>query len=311
MERKQLVKLKPYEYEHKNDKYLLTKLEGTPGAETFGREFQKRGLEKYYTIIYTGSYLKVSESQFSDVYEILKEACHIIHLDDIPDLYVFPGSGVEAFAFGSENPIILISRRTVDWLETEELLGLIGHQVGHIKSGHMLYQDMVRILPTVGNLISTGTLGIGKLVTQAIEKGLLQWALMSDFTADRAGLLTCQDLNDYLKLLMKTGGAPRKYYKKGNELDVEPFKKQAREFHGFDTNSLDQLAKLAIIMEQYHPWAVLRASELLKWVDSGKYQEILDKDTSKSIFCFKCHSELQIDEVFCGHCGDRILSQIN
>ena len=48
--------------------------------------------------------MKVSENQFEDIYKILVEACKILHLDDIPDLYIFPGSGVEAFAFGSENP---------------------------------------------------------------------------------------------------------------------------------------------------------------------------------------------------------------
>jgi hypothetical protein len=306
IERKKLVMLNPREYEHHMDKYLLRKLEETPGAEKFAREFQKHGLEKYYSIIYTGSYLKVSEDQFPDVYEILKKACELIHLTEIPDLYIFPGSGIEAFAFGSENPIVLISRRTVDWLTEEELLGLIGHQVGHIKSGHMLYHDMVRILPTVGNLIGGSTLGIGKLFTGAIEKGLLQWALMSDLTADRAGLLTCQNLEDYLKLLMKTGGAPRKYYKKKKELDTTGFKKQAREFKALDTDSVEQLAKLAIISERYHPWAVLRASELLKWVDSGKYQKILDKADSEVLLCFSCGSKLEVGEVFCGECGEKI-----
>ena len=192
-------------------------------------------------------------------------------------------------------------------MKDEELLGLIGHQVGHIKSGHMLYQDMVRILPTLGNLDRFRiTLGIGKLVTDAVEKGLLQWALMSDLTADRAGLLTCQDIDKYLKLLMKTGGAPKKYFKKNIELDVKGFKKQAREFKGFDDKSLEQLAKLAIIMEQYHPWAVLRASELLEWYEIGEYQRILDMDISTTRFCINCESELTIDEIFCGDCGAKI-----
>ena len=68
------------------DKLFLRKLKGTPGVKKFAKEFQKHGLERYYTIIYTGSYLKVSESQFPEIYEILKEACGIIHLNDIPDL---------------------------------------------------------------------------------------------------------------------------------------------------------------------------------------------------------------------------------
>lgn len=88
-------------------------------------------------------------------------------------------------------------------------------------------------------------------------------------------------------------------------------KKQALEFDEFDTNSLDQLAKLAIIMDQYHPWAVLRASELIKWKDSGEYEKILNKDTSKSIFCTSCHKELELDNIYCGECGDEILSIID
>ena len=159
-------------------------------------------------------------------------------------------------------------------------------------------------------MIGSGTLGIGKFFTDAIGKLLLQWGLMSDLTADRAGLLTCQDLNTYLKLLMKTSGSPKKYFKKKAELDVEGFKKQAREFKGFDTSSLEQLAKLAIIMEQEHPWAILRASQLLEWYDNGEYQRILDIDISTVRFCFKCESELKVNEIFCGECGTKIEENI-
>ena len=134
---------------------------------------------------------------------------------------------------------------------------------------------------------------------------------MSDLTADRAGILTCQDQDVYLKLLMKSGGAPKEYFKK-NKLNIEPFIKQANEFEkSFNTNSIDQLAKLAVIMEGYLPRAVLRASDLIKWIYLGKYQEILEKDTSKSIFCKGCRFEIQIEDEFCGECGDKIMMKIN
>ena len=68
MERKELLMLNPREYEHPWDKKFLGTLEEIPGVEKLAREFQKHGLERYYTIIYTGSYLKVSESQLSKNY---------------------------------------------------------------------------------------------------------------------------------------------------------------------------------------------------------------------------------------------------
>ena len=50
------------------------------------------------------------------------------------------------------------------------------------------------------------------------------------------------------KIIDKTGGSPRIYSKKKRKLDVKEFKKQAHEFKGFDASSVEQIAKLAIIM---------------------------------------------------------------
>ena len=306
MERKELVMLNPREYEHPWDKTALDKLKGTPGLENLTKEFYKHGLERVLRVQYTGSYLKVTDTHFPEVKEDLKEVCNIINLSNIPDLYIENDFGINGFAVGAEKPMIVITRRAIDWLSHEELLGLLGHEAGHIKSMHMLYHDMAQIIPTIGDLISGSTLGIGKMVAVGLEAALYYWYRMSELTADRAGLLACQDNESYTKLLMKLAGLPKKYYKK---IETEEFIKQAREFEGFNYDNYDKVAKAATIMWQQHPWTVQRASELLKWIDSGAYQQILDKDASKSLKCFICGSELKIEETFCGECGGKIESR--
>jgi len=104
LERKKLLLLKPQEYEHDFDKAALKTLEGTPGLEKLAREFNKHAVERYYKLMYTGSYIKVKPSNFPDVYKILEEACANLFLKDIPDLYLQWDYSINGFTTGSEHP---------------------------------------------------------------------------------------------------------------------------------------------------------------------------------------------------------------
>ena len=51
-----------------------------------------------------------------------------------------------AFAIGMEKHTIVITSGLVELLEDDELRFVIGHELGHIKSGHMLYRTMAVFL---------------------------------------------------------------------------------------------------------------------------------------------------------------------
>lgn len=308
MDRKKLILLSPQEYEHSLDRQALNALEGTPGLEKLARKYNKHAVERFFRLMYTGSYLKVNEKNFPEIYEILEEACSILYLQNIPDLYIQWDYSVNGFTTGSENPLIVITSGAVDLLDHKELLYLIGHEVGHIKSGHMLYHEMAIVFPILGDAIATATLGIGGLVFAGLELSLLYWYRMSEFTADRAGLLACQNEDAVITALMKMSGVPRNFYEK---IDKDIFLQQAREFKGFDYNTLDKIGKSIIIMDKTHPWTVMRASEIIKWIDSGKYQEIIQRHSNENgdelfIFCLQCGEKLNGNEMFCGVCGSKV-----
>ncbi len=306
-ERNKLFLLNPREYEHPFDRQALDALEGTPGLEKLVRKVFKHGYERAIRLQYTGSYLKITPDNFPDIYKILEEACDIIELRNIPELYMQWAYEVNGMAIGSENPIIILTSGAIDLLTRDELLYLIGHECGHIKSGHMLYHTMSLVIPFLGDIIGSATLGIGSLVSTSLELALLYWNRMSEFTADRAGLLACQDKGAVLSALMKMSGVPKNLYGKMN---TEDFIKQAENFKGFDHDSADKAFKYIMIMDQTHPWTVMRASEILKWVKAGKYQHIIDKHTgdieSLEITCLNCGFKLKGNETFCGNCGEKI-----
>ena len=97
-----------------------------------------------------------------------------------------------------------------------------------------------------------------------------------------------------------------------DKVNTEDFLAQAREFEAFDSDKLDWVAKILSGMGQSHPWTVMRASELLRWVDSTSYEKLLADPTSGRAlepprkFCTNCGSPTA--GVFCSKCGTRIAS---
>lgn len=56
---------------------------------------------------------------------------------------------------------------------------------------------------------------------------------------------------------------------------------------------------------QNQSWALARANQLLKWVDSGAYQAVLDRVRTEPV-CPACGKALKGNEVFCPGCGARL-----
>ena len=261
------------EYQHSFDRKALEALKKTPGLEIVVRKFNQYGLEKILKVNYTGSYIKVNKDNFPEVHRALEHVCDVLDHKSIPDLYIMTDF-INAFTIGVEKPMIVISSGSVGLLSYDELLFLLAHEVGHIKSEHVLYYQMAQIVPIMGDLLSSVTLGIGGLFSTAIQIALLNWQRKAEFTADRAGLLACQNVEAATTVMMKLAGAPPRFY---GTLKAEDFKKQAQEFEGFDEDNLDKVAKTLSVMLADHPWTVMRGHEMYKWIDSGDYDNILNR----------------------------------
>ncbi len=307
IEKQILYDLNNREYEHELDRKALMALEGTPGLEKVVRFFNKYGLERFIKIQYTGSNIKVTKTNFPMLHKMLLEACNVLAIDKIPDLYIELGF-INAKIMGVEKPIIVLTSGCIGLLTFDELLFIIGHELGHIKSEHVLYHQMSEVLPILGAVIGNATLGIGGLVATGIQIALLNWRRKSEFTADRAGLLVCQNIDSAITAMMKLAGLPPKYYKIAN---TDDFIQQAKEFEDFDFNQFDKAAKVLSVMGATHPWTVMRAAEMNKWIDSGNYTNIIERHAKKksnpdNIFCVNCGKKIKKGQPFCNFCGCKL-----
>jgi Zn-dependent protease with chaperone function len=306
MEYARLNGLRPQSYEHPSDKRTLDALQGQTGLESLIRKFNEFGVDRLLRIQLMGSYLRATEDSFPKLYRAVQESCEILDVPKRPAVYIQPG-GLNAFTAGVEQPIIVFEAGLIDSMTEGELRFVVGHELGHVKSGHVLYYQVAMLLPVLAEFFTTATLGIGSLLSFPLEVALIRWQRMSELTADRAGLLACQDINAATTALIKLAGLPAKFY---DQVNTEDFLAQAREFEAFDSDKLDWMAKIASGLGQSHPWTVMRASELLRWVDSTAYEKLLADPRGGNalgagkVFCTNCGAAA--NGSFCSSCGTRV-----
>lgn len=266
--KKILTGLNHTDYEHPFDKKALEALEKTPGLKPAGSYITKHTIERIYTVQYTGSNIRVTKQNYPVIYEILEYACQILDVPQIPDFYLRWGYDINGFTTGAEKPMIVLNSGVIDLCDDDEKLFIIGHECGHIKSMHMLYHMMAQVINTIIDAIP-----FGSIAGAPLQYALYYWSRMSEFTADRAGLLCCQNKNAAIRAFMKMAGMPVKHFA---EMDYNAFIDQAREFKQLDQETLNKVVKFISIMDSSHPWTVMRAAELLNWTNEGEYEKFVD-----------------------------------
>jgi Zn-dependent protease with chaperone function len=295
-------------YQHPFDSHALASLKDTPGIEPLVRAFNQYGVERFLKIQYTGSNLRVTRDSFPDLHALVREAGSVLDMSIEPEIYIQEGGGINALTAGVDKPIIVLNAGCIDHLGDDELFFVVGHELGHIKSGHVLYHQMGALLPFFSEIM--GGLFMGLLST-ALKVALLNWQRMSELTADRAGLLACQNRDAAISAMIKMAGLPHKYYAR---INADDFIAQAKGFKAFDENPLDRAAKVLSIMGHSHPWTVMRAAEFECWTSAGGYDRILSARTSRALqdgeaprFCSECGRPLPVgDEIYCPECGHAI-----
>lgn len=168
----------------------------------------------------------------------------------------------------------MLSSALVENFTNDELLFVIGHELGHVKCGHVLYQMVGRLLLPLLEAIGSITMGIGQLAGIGLVSGFYEWLRQAEFSADRAGLLVCQDARVACTAIMKLGGGGTRL---DGEMNVDAFLEQARQ-HA-ESASAEGIAKGLLFFlynwQLTHPQVVFRARELDQWVQSDEYERIL------------------------------------
>lgn len=262
--RRVLTGIAPRAWEHPADKAALAALRKLPiFDEVLRRLFGFFG-EKPIRLAFQANAVRVSPNQFPRIHGLYKNVLRTMDVETEYGLYISQTPIVNAGAYGMDQPFIILNSGTVGLLDDDELSYILGHELGHILSDHVLYRTMTVLLIQLAGM---GFPIVG-LAARAVLVGLLEWSRKSELSSDRAGLLSVQDPDVVLRTMLKMAGG-------GDlaQMSLPEFIKQAEDYQG-SGDVADQVFKILNLMGSTHPFWVLRVSEIRAWIESGAYDRV-------------------------------------
>lgn len=255
-------------YEHPADRSALVALRALSGFDVVLRKLSGMFRERSLRLLFLSTGVRAGERQFRELHDLVRDAAYTLDLAEVPELYVTQDANPNAMTLGSQRPFIVVTTGLVELLDDEEMRFVIGHEAGHVLSGHAVYRTMLFHLVRLA--ARAAWMPVGYLGLRAIIAALEEWYRKSELSGDRAGLLVGQDPRAAMRALMKTAGGAHL-----RQMDTESFLEQAHEYDNA-ADIREGLVKLLNLQGATHPFAAPRAAELDRWARSAEYQNILD-----------------------------------
>ena len=262
--------ISPRAYEHPADRGAMATLRAVPGVASVLKAVAGMWNERAERLYAVASAIRVGEKQYPRINQLRVDAAETLDLDTVPELYVARDPRANGYAIGIDRPFIVLTTGMVEALDLESLRVVIGHETGHILSGHnvlrTLLMRLLRLQATV-QWVPIGALGL-----RAVIAALMEWFRKAELTADRAGLLCSQDPAAALRQHVYMAGGTSM-----SDIDIPEFMQQAKEYEEVD-DIRDSILKLMTVEGMSHPFAVVRAAQLQRWAASEEYRAILAGD---------------------------------
>jgi Zn-dependent protease with chaperone function len=208
-----------------------------------------------------GDGIELNSRQLPDIYSILVHHAQQLNIS-VPGLFVayrdpMDGDfGINAYTTGTQDaPIIFLSSALIDAFSKEELSFVIGHECGHIKSNHVLFGSVARVITNViaGSLLLS--IPILSSAAKLLSAPILAWNRQSEFSADRAGLLCCNDIKSSIEALVRLTVGSDVIVRSMNVTSFLDQRDKLKSFHG----------KVNQMLNRTHPYVVQRVEALLNF----------------------------------------------
>lgn len=270
MATKKLVQIASTAWEHPADRAALNTLRSIPGFDVVVRKIAAFFGEKGIRQLFLANAVKVGPEQRPKLWAMYQEVLETMDWPNAPELYVTQTPLVNAAAVGFDKPFIVMNSGLLELLTPEEQREILGHELGHIMSGHTTYTTIAIILMTIGFQNLPFLAGIAILPFQL---ALMEWYRKAELSSDRAGLLATQSPDTSMSTFLKMAGG-REF---GDTISVEEFKKQAKAYET-EGDVADKVWQVINTAFRTHPFGTVRAAELQRWIDSGEYDKIISGD---------------------------------
>lgn len=266
--------LSSVDYEHSADREALALLRKVPFFDKILAAYIDFTIKSAQDIIAKGDHYRVTAKSCPRVYKLYQTALERLNMDREPDLYIKLSYDYNACAMGVKDNIILIHSSCVQNFSDGELLLDLGHELGHIKSGHSLYYNLAdyinsNILPQIlGNKISS-------YLTNGLRYAIMDWRRKAEYTADRAGMIAALDYEESQNNMLKYLGCGSVLNKVN--ISAEEVLNQCEDFKSVQDDIIGKIIYITQTCSMTHPWSITRMKELENWYKSGEFNSLIEK----------------------------------
>ena len=218
----------------------------------------------------------VGPKQLPELHAMLIEACKLLGLKTVPDLYIrqSPYPNAYTLAIQGRRPFVVATTALLDLLEPLEIQAVLAHELGHLKCEHSLAIAMA-------NLVLSPLANLSPIASAALQSNLLQWQRAAELSCDRAALLVVQDTRAVQGVTMKLCGGSATY---AQRMDVDAFVQQATAYDEVAEGSrLGRMVRQSQQRDATHPLPIYRVRELQKYAESKEYAALLARGTPTEV----------------------------
>src|SRR5438034_9663731 len=147
--RKVLTQIASVSWEHPADRAALQSLRSVPGFDLVVKKIYGFIGERGIRLLFQADAVRVGPKQFPRLNELYTDVLTTMDVEPRPDLFVSQTPFVNAGAYGMDRPFIVINSGTLRLLDDDEMRNVLGHELGHVMSGHALYHTILVLILNV------------------------------------------------------------------------------------------------------------------------------------------------------------------
>jgi Zn-dependent protease with chaperone function len=262
--------ISPRAYQHPADRAATAALAKVPYLDEVVRRLIALGYERALRTVALGSAVKIGEHQLPGIWVLQRQVYNTLDMERVPDLYITQYPFANAFAIGTDKPIVVVNSELVRLLGDDGRRVVLAHEAAHIHSDHVLYREALLILLRLGSSVRLPILA--GLPLLAIQMALLEWSRAAELSCDRAAALVTRDPQEVCRALMVMSAGEA-----ADDLNLDAFIAQGMEYSD-GGSGLERITKLLQDLRLTHPMPVRRVKMLLDWVREGDYDRMVRGD---------------------------------
>ncbi|MDM8547870.1 M48 family metallopeptidase [Candidatus Venteria ishoeyi] len=228
----------------------------------------------------TSTMLHVTPKQLGWLYDMVKTMTEALRIP-MPDIFLVSDHEPNAYVTNISSPILVIHSGLIELLDQDELLFIIGHELGHLKFKHVLSMEIVQTLFYGIDLIPTQFLR--DTVAGIAMFSFLKWSREAEISADRMGMLAVGGSNEIASQALAKLMSGLHHY----DVNIDELKKQKQEI-----DNAFILKKIPVLLTEAtatHPFISSRVVSIYEFKQSPEYKQ-LKKSSNKKNITFKVHN---------------------